>query len=257
MRPSKNGSDPLAFSLGTHCFALAAIGCGLRQAITGEFVRLVPKLPPWVPAQTTWARLLGGLLLAAGVAILIPRARRVGAATVAALIGVAILLLHVPNVVARPELGFVWTNPLKALTLLGGALLLAMWPQRLAERIAIGALAAFLLLAGVQHFVYADFVHQLIPGWMPGGSAWTYVTGVALLAGGLGILVPWTRRAAGRATALMILLWVVVLHLPRALANLRDVGETSGVFEALATGGIALLVSTLRSSIVDSPRSPR
>ncbi len=41
----------------------------------------------------------------------------------------------------------------------------------------------------------------------------------------------------------MILLWVVLLHVPRALADLHDASETSGVFEALAMSGIAFILA--------------
>jgi hypothetical protein len=37
----------------------------------------------------------------------------------------------------------------------------------------------------------------------------------------------------------------VLLHIPRALANLHDANETTAVFEALAMSGIAILISTI------------
>jgi uncharacterized membrane protein YphA (DoxX/SURF4 family) len=166
----------------------------------------------------------------------------------------------VPLVVSNPWAGFVWTNPLKALALAGGAALLAgtvpdegraipaaagwrsMWPQ-------LGAvfLAVFFLVGGVQHFVYHDFVANMVPSWIPGRGFWAYVTGVALIASGVGILVRRAARLAATMSAAMIFLWVVLLHIPRALAGPRHAFETCGVFEALALSGVALTVAGTRS----------
>jgi hypothetical protein len=50
----------------------------------------------------------------------------------------------------------------------------------------------------------------------------------------------------------MILLWVVLLHIPRALA-LHNAGETAGIFEALAMSGIAFILADRRP---DRGRAP-
>ncbi len=49
--------------------------------------------------------------------------------------------------------------------------------------------------------------------------------------------------AAALAAALMILSWVFLLHIPRALVDLRSPNETTAAFEALAMSGAALLVA--------------
>lgn len=36
-------------------------------------------------------------------------------------------------------------------------------------------LGGFLILGGIQHFVYADFVTKLVPAWIPGARFWVYV----------------------------------------------------------------------------------
>jgi hypothetical protein len=41
----------------------------------------------------------------------------------------------------------------------------------------------------------------------------------------------------------MVFLWVLMLHIPRALADPSVPGETSAIFEALALSGVALLVA--------------
>jgi uncharacterized membrane protein YphA (DoxX/SURF4 family) len=87
-----------------------------------------------------------------------------------------------------------------------------------------------------------------VPAWIPPGQRfWTYITGAALIAGGSGILIPRTARLAATLSAVMIFLWVLLLHIPRAIAGPQHVFETAGVFEALALSGVALIVAGTRA----------
>jgi uncharacterized membrane protein YphA (DoxX/SURF4 family) len=56
-------------------------------------------------------------------------------------------------------------------------------------------------------------------------------------------MIPLTTRLAATLTAVMILLWVPMLHIPRALADLHNTNETTAVFEALAMSGIAFMIA--------------
>jgi uncharacterized membrane protein YphA (DoxX/SURF4 family) len=244
-------------TLGRLFFAISMVAFGIQQLATAEFVRLVPPLPAWVPGHSSWAYLVGILLIIAGVAIGTGHKARWAAAVLGGMIVLSILCLHLPKAAANPLVGFLWTNPFKALAMLGGVILLAgALPEDEADRssalarlfrilMPLGALflAAFLILGGIQHFVYADFVMKLVPSWVPGPRLWVYFTGLALIAGGAGILLPRTTRLAATMVGIMILLWVVLLHIPRALADLHDAGETSGVFEALAMSGAAFILA--------------
>ena len=59
---------------------------------------------------------------------------------------------------------------------------------------------------------------------------------------------------AAALTALMIFLWVILLHIPRALADLHNTNESTAVFEALAMTGIALLLAA--APFARSPSDP-
>lgn len=245
-------------TLGRIFFAVALMAFGIQQIATGGFVRLVPPLPAWIPWPPFWVGLTGLLLLAAGVSIAMGFKVRLEAAVVGALLLLAFLVLHLPLALSNPLVGFMWTNPFKALAMLGGVIILAgALPDaedsssflgrlfRRAQPLGPVLLAAFLILGGVQHFVYADFVAGLVPAWIPPNPRfWVDLTGLALIAGGVGILVPRTRRLAATLTGVMIFLWVVLLHVPRALADLSNAGEISGVFEALALSGVAFILAT-------------
>jgi uncharacterized membrane protein len=229
-------------TVGRYFFGSAIVASGAMQLFRGEFVRLVPKLPAGTPWADAWPEVTGVILVIAGGLIIAGRYLRVGAAAISLLL-LAVLALRVPEIAAKPGTGFVWTNPCKVLALLGGAILLGALKLNAGSRVrwCRAFLATFLIVAGVQHFVYATFVHTLVPAWMPMPPAWTYITGVTLFAGGVGLLLPRTAPLAGAWAGLMIFLWVLMLHLPRALIDPRGAFELAGVFEALALSGVALL----------------
>jgi len=102
----------------------------------------------------------------------------------------------------------------------------------------------FLIIGGVQHFLFSDFVKLLIPGWLPFAAFWTYAAGVALIVAGLSLVihikVKWIAYGAGW----MIFTWVLVLHIPRALAE-PNANELSAVCEALSVSMILFALSKL------------
>ena len=119
-------------------------------------------------------------------------------------------------------------------------------------------LAVFLVVCGIQHFVHLEFVTTLVPAYMPARVFWAQFAGVALIAGGIGIVIPRTTWLAGTMTALMIFAWVFMVHIPRALAaGTRGSNETTAVFEALAMTGIALLTATTAAVVEKSVHQSR
>jgi uncharacterized membrane protein len=69
------------------------------------------------------------------------------------------------------------------------------------------ALAALVIGAGVMHFTSAAFFVSIVPPWLPAPTVLVQISGVAEIAGGLGIVLPPTRRAAG--IGLMLLFFAV------------------------------------------------
>ncbi len=223
---------------GRFCFGAAIIASGLMQIVNAGFVRLVPKLPAWVPAPETCAIVLGVALVVIGGAILTGYKSRLAAFSLAGLL-LILFGFRIPELAANSG---AWVNPTKILALLGGALLVGSRGEKEAW-IASVLFAIFFLVCGWAHFQYSGFVDTMVPAWIPPNQRfWTYFSAVALLAGGVGVLLPPTRRLAGILSGVMILLWVLLLHIPLAL-KMHNAFELAGVFEALALAGVAWLVA--------------
>jgi uncharacterized membrane protein len=234
--------------LGRLFFAVAMLAFGIQQVVYLDFVtRAIPQLPASIGWHQVLACVSGAFFFAAGLAIITGRGARLAALALGAVILVAFLLLYLPQLITTTPNGGLWTSAGKGLALSGGAFIVAasLPPQRLHRLATLGILffAAFLILCGIEHFIYVPFVASLVPSWIPGHVFWTWFAGLALIAGGLGIIVRKTRRAAALLTGVMIFLWLVMLHIPRALTDLHNANETTAVFEALAFAGVSFLIA--------------
>jgi uncharacterized membrane protein len=69
-------------------------------------------------------------------------------------------------------------------------------------------LTIFMVLAGVNHFVAPAPYVAIVPAALPAHLALVYISGVAEIAGGLGLILPATRRLAAWG---LILLFVAIL----------------------------------------------
>jgi uncharacterized membrane protein len=228
---------------------------GVLQIVGSDFIPGIAPVPAWVPGRTFLVYLSGVALVAAGVSVI----ASAGARAAAALAGFGwflCVLLHVPRLVVNPSDGAAWTTGSEALALCGGAIVLA--GALSAGRQASGALERITAWAaplgryfvavpmpvfGILHFVYADIVARAVPAWIPGKPFWVYLTGVAHIAAGLGIVTRVHDRLAATLWGLMVGLWVVILHTPRVVANPNGRNEWTSTFLALAMCGGSLLVA--------------
>lgn len=65
-------------------------------------------------------------------------------------------------------------------------------------------MGSFYVLAGVLHFVVPELYVQIVPPPLPGPLALVYISGVAEITVGLGLIYPQTRRYAAWATVALL-----------------------------------------------------
>ncbi len=77
-----------------------------------------------------------------------------------------------------------------------------------------------MVVAGSLHFIATDAYISIMPGYLPWHRELVYISGVFQIAGGIGLLVPGTRKLAGWG---LIALYIAVLpaNINMALYNIQ------------------------------------
>lgn len=100
-----------------------------------------------------------------------------------------------------------------------------------------------------EHFTVARFMIAMIPSWIPAHLFWIYFVGVALVAAALSIVVKKYAQLSATLLGIMMLLFVVLLHIPRVVANPRDrFAWAVALRELFFSGGAFAFASTQTKS---------
>jgi uncharacterized membrane protein len=242
----------------------AAVGLvGLVHLIAGEApTRLFPLWPDGLPGRPLWAHLAGAILLLLGILLIIERRHREAATGIAVVVLVSVLTQHLPRAVPSGTLGVPWLSVLKFAALAAGAAFVAQGIPRPAPHSRVdrglraGAMAApwllgaFMAYSGYMHLRFTLSVTRLLPPWMPWPMFWVRFTGIALIAGGIGLLVPRTARLAALLTGAMIAGFFLLVHVPRTLA---DPGGSTGWLELGESAAYCMIALLLARSAPDGP----
>ena len=239
-------------------FAIGIIALGVLQFFAKDFIVGRPPVVQWagnIPGKEAWAFVSGILLIIGGLFILLKR----NASQAAYFIGIFIFIFsflcrHLPHLftVASAE-DVIWQiNAYKTLALCGGAFIIAGSFHEPSNKVQLTLncilLALFFIISGFAHFKFDDFIiNGFIPAYIPFHAFWTYFCGIALIAGGVGVLIKQTRKWAAALTGLMILLWFFLLHIPRASHTPHDYSEWMGVCESFTFSGILFALAGLSS----------
>jgi uncharacterized membrane protein len=97
----------------------------------------------------------------------------------------------------------------------------------LPKRVLLYVLAVLYVFAGALHFVKPEAYLPMMPAYLPAHLALIYASGVAEILGGVGLLVPATRRAAAWGlVALLLAVWPANFHI--AIENVPVFGAEEG-----------------------------
>lgn len=118
-------------------------------------------------------------------------------------------------------------------------------------------LAIGMMVIGVAHFLTAPSFARIVPSALPYPLALVYISGVAEVAGGVGLLIPRLRRWAGWG---LVALYVCVFpaNVNMAINNIQPEGATIPVWLLWARLPlqIFLIWLALVASRPDSPMAP-
>jgi uncharacterized membrane protein len=225
-------------------FAIAFLGWGIMHFMIGDFITgRAPAWPEGVPGKIIWAYTTGLLLIVAAGTILYPNSKtRFTVACSGLLILAWAGARNLFPVVAHLDYGFMLTNLGKSITIGSGALLIAFDKRKSIYTFASICIGIFFLASGIQHFLFIDFVKMLVPRWIPGDMFWSYVAGVGLATAGIALITGFYRKLAALIASWMVLVWFVVLHVPRGFGETASYNEWIAIFEALAVSAILALI---------------
>jgi uncharacterized membrane protein YphA (DoxX/SURF4 family) len=236
---------PAMLNAGWIAFAVSMLGLGMLGFITGDFALNWQPAPAGVPGRTMLAYATAALFWTLGAGLLFDRFKySFGIATAVAFFVWAILLQG-PGVVRDPLNVLPWLGFTERLQVAAGALMLAAtqvpgtsferWGM-LVGRISFGV---SLPIFGLSHWQYAQFTADMIPAFIPAHMFWAYFTGGAHIAAGVAFLTNVLVRLASVLFAVMVSGFVLLLHLPRTIADPGSRAEWTMIVIALTISAAA------------------
>jgi uncharacterized membrane protein len=247
--------------IGHLLFALGLAGLGVLSLFSGDFAYVWQPVPMGVPLREILARLSGALLLAGGLGLLVKRTASHGAFAMAAFLFGWVLVLQLPRVASAPGNVGMWLGLAESTVLMtGGWTLFASLanPQagarmsfvtsRRGTRLARILFGFACLPLGLSHFVYATGTAGMIPAWIPAHLGFACLTGAGHIATGLAVLFGVLPRLAATCEAAMISLFVILIHIPGAVAEPSSRFAWTIVFVATAlAGAVWVIAASLRN----------
>jgi hypothetical protein len=222
-----------------------------------------------------FAYVVGAALVIAGCSIILQKRAKEISLLSGGFLFLSFIFFQCPYILfVQPNLPYhlgLWTDPLKELALSGGAFVIAGLAEgepsmqirnhlflALEKFIPVGEILFCITMIsfGIDHFFYTKFVAGLVPAWFPDPIFCTYFGGATLIASGVAIVLEIRVRRVAFLLSLMLFLWVILLHIPRAIADpyIANGNEITSVLEALAFSGTAMGIMCMhrnRNSIIN------
>ena len=210
--------------LGYRVYGLGAIALGLVGLAFGDFASVWQPVPAGLPGRTEIAYAVAALFLFAGLAASWRGTAKAGAALLATLFTLCVVLLHVPRIVAHPGVFVTWSGAAEQLALVAAGLMLLAGTGRARSaglsRIGQTLFGICLLVFGAAHFVYLAETAAMVPKYLPPGQrAWAVATGIAHIAAGLAILSGILARLAAVLATVMFAAFSLLVHIPALIAD--------------------------------------
>ncbi|MGH6951246.1 MAG: DoxX family membrane protein [Vitreimonas sp.] len=208
---------------------LAALVLAVLGIAVGDFALQWQPVPEDLPGRVWLAYIVAHLAAVFGVGVFIPRLRTASLVALSAFYFVWALVLHGPGAAAAPLSivagGPPWLGFCEVLSIASGALMLVAAQSEndrfrqwggLVGRVLFGA---SLPVFGISHFAYIQFTADMIPAWIPAHVFWAWFTGICHVAAGAAILTGVFARLASLLFAVMVSGFVLLLHVPRVIAD--------------------------------------
>ncbi len=243
---------------GVWFYSLATVATGILDIVWGAFEpshQPIQSLGQHIPGERVLAYLAGAWLVAAGMAILWRRAARMGIAGTA-IVYLVFGLFWLPRFHAMTQkFGFRIGVIIFVLGGIGAQVLLAApaaiispattfpdtpWRERaaVAGRWMLGLPPIFF---GLGHLVSLHAYASFVPHWLPFGSFWLIITGIAFMLAGCAIVSGIRDVLAARCLALMLLVFEVAVEVPPVFIQPHSQSAWGGAVYNLTAIGVCLI----------------
>lgn len=242
------------FALGKAVYITGMLVLAVVGILAGDFIYGRP--PAWqFSGNVLLSILFNGLMIICCIGDYISsKSKMYAIGIVTLLFMINFCLRSFPDILHEGKEGILTHNGYKVLILMAGAICTAFNEFFSKNRnrslmLCASMYSIFFLLAGRNHFKYDQFVFGFIPDYIPFHAFWTYFTGLALIAGGVGLFFNSIRSKAALLSVLMMSVFFVFLHLYRFITHNADLNERMGLDESLAFAGGLLMIYALQQEI--------
>lgn len=234
-------------------FGLSIFILGFQHIYYGVLNPALFPVPGKFPGLIFLVYVSGIILMLCGIATVIKKWRAPAFLLIGLAFLLSFLLVHLPILLANIRNPTEWTAAFETFAILSGAFLFAVNSENstsgttykmydIMERISKLMFAISLVVFGIQHFQYGDFVATLIPGWIPFHLFWAYFVGGAFIASAISIIINVKQQLAMALLGIMFTLWVILLHAPRVYNHATDRDELSSLLICLLMACISFLL---------------
>jgi uncharacterized membrane protein YphA (DoxX/SURF4 family) len=237
-------------------YGAAIAAFGVIQLVSHNFLSSLLQVPPTMPLRWIWMGLSSIIFILSGLCIVFGIRRQLALVAAGMLLAIFLLGLQLPALLMNLHNAGDWAVTFEGVMLTSGAFIIAAecpggvlmsrrWDRTIGILAMIGhyLFALSLFVFCIQHIMYFDYILSLIPAWMPARMVLGYVVVVAYLLCGISLVIGQRVRLAATWLGMMFLLWVVLLHAPRAIGKWNVETEWTSLFVALAVCGAAFSVA--------------
>ena len=238
-------------SAGELIFGVAIIGFGCTQLIFQETLSAFFPIPNYAFGYHFWVNFIGVFFLISGLAYWISNLRRLVLGFISSFFLLTFLIFHIVPLSIHLHDPQQWTRSMEVLAICSGSWIIFLNQQKhvrlfrfnqyqvVSPKLGFIVFGTTMIIFGIQHFQYASFIEGLIPKWIPQHQLLTYITRFGFILAGISLLIRVGTRLSLLLLGSMFLIWVLVLHLPRAISMYKTESEWSSLFIAMALAGIA------------------
>ncbi len=202
---------------------------------------LATIVPHWLPGPLFWTYFVGAALLAAAISFIAWRHVRWSATLLALLFLIIVATIDLPNLPQHTHERLFWILTVRETAFAAGAMVLAgsQWPRgKYAGHTLIlvgrSIVAVTFIFYAIEHFLFPRNVpgvplEKMTPDWIPAPVLLAYIVGITLLAAGVALMIPRTRRIAAATAGTVLLLLTIFFYIPILITEIHTPLAVEGV----------------------------